>query len=427
MDSDRAPSKADEPQGSSAASFEGELGGALRRAGDAFSADAQALADGGLARGRARKRRRAAAVAGGALALAAVVVGGAVLGGAIGGGGAKGGEKAGEKGTVADRGASKKTADGGGRTVTGKEMIELLTSALPGGRVSGAQGRGLGPKGAAKMAYAHVVYDDGQGAGAIDVRIGTDGDRECPDPALAPYTRCTSTPLSDGAVLVSSQGYEYPDRRDGIKLWEATLATKDGRYVTASEWNAPVEKGEPITRDDPPLDLARMTDLVRDARWAPVLAAVPPAGPTPTPTGPTAADIKATFRRLLPKGPTYGEVTAQEGVYAHVTADDGKGASLVEINVQPNMLDVESDIFRSLDVTTLPDGTKFAVSKGPGEKGGAGVVVWTVDTIRTDGLRVVVSATNSGSQLSPATRATPALTIAQLKAVALAEDWRRGR
>ncbi|MEU7046219.1 hypothetical protein AB0A77_34925 [Streptomyces varsoviensis] len=423
MDSDRAPSKAEEPRGSSAASFEDGLGGALRRTGDGFAADAQALADGGLARGRARKRRRAAAVAGGALALAAVVVGGAVLGGAIGGGG----EKGGEKGVVADRGASKKTADGGGRTVTDKEMIELLTSALPGGRISDAQGRGLAPKDATKMAYAHVVYDDGQGAGAIDVSIGPDGDRECPDPVVAPYTRCTSVSLGDGAVLVSSQGYEYPDRRDGIKLWQATLVTKDGRYVTAAEWNAPVEKGEPITRDDPPLDLARMTDLVRDVRWAPVLAAVPPAGPTPTPTGPTAGDIKATFRRLLPKGPTYGEVTAQEGDYAHVTADDGKGASLVEINVQPNMLDVESDIFRGAEVTTLPDGTKFAVRKAPGEKGGAGVVMWTVDTVRTDGLRVVVSAINSGSQLSPATRATPALTIAQLKAVALAEDWRRGR
>ncbi|MEV0276802.1 hypothetical protein AB0I22_10540 [Streptomyces sp. NPDC050610] len=412
------PSKSAEP-GPLAAAFEGELGDALRRTGDDFTADTRALTNGGLARGRALKRRRTAAVVGGAAALAAVVAGGAVLTGAIG----TGPEKRPVAGPGPHRGASGKAVGGPGGTVTDEGMVDLLKEALPKGKTSGGQGRGFGPKDADKSAYAQVVYDDGKGAAAVDVVIGSQGDYRCPDPTQVPDTQCTRTELGAGSALVSSKGYEYPDQHGGIKMWQVTFVTKEGRYVTASEWNAPAEKGEPITRENPPLDMERMADLVRDARWAPVLAAVPRARPV---TGPGAMDVKAIFRRLLPKGPAYGEVAA-DGEYAHVTADDGKGKSLVQINVQPNMLDAEKDLFRDVEVTALPDGTKFAVRKAPGEKGGAGVVMWTVDTVRMDGLRVVVSAFNSGSQASAATRTDPALTIAQLKSIALAEDWRRGR
>ncbi len=94
----------------------------------------------------------------------------------------------------------------------------------------------------------------------------------------------------------------------------------------------------------------------------------------------------------------------------------------MQINVQPNMSDVERELFGS-GAEVLPDGTKVVTHQGPGEKGGAGVVMWTADTIRTDGLRVVVSAFNSGSQNAAATRQTPALTIGQLKAIATSGKW----
>src|SRR5690606_5639079 len=57
------------------------------------------------------------------------------------------------------------------------------------------------------------------------------------------------------------------------------------------------------------------------------------------------------------------------------------------------------------------------------EKGAEGVVMWTVDTVRPDGGRVVISAFNSGSQHESATRATPARTMKELRAVALAPEW----
>lgn len=49
--------------------------------------------------------------------------------------------------------------------------------------------------------------------------------------------------------------------------------------------------------------------------------------------------------------------------------------------------------------------------------------MWTADTIRTDGFRVVVSAFNSGSQNAKATRQTPALTMQQLKSIATSGKW----
>jgi hypothetical protein len=87
------------------------------------------------------------------------------------------------------------------------------------------------------------------------------------------------------------------------------------------------------------------------------------------------------------------------------------------------MSDVEGDLFGS-DAEVLSDGTKVATHQGPGEKGGAGVVMWTVDTIRTDGSRVVISAFNSGAQDTTSTRTTPALTMKQLRAIALSPKWR---
>lgn len=108
-----------------------------------------------------------------------------------------------------------------------------------------------------------------------------------------------------------------------------------------------------------------------------------------------------------------------QGGYAFAVVDDGKGKSLVGINVQPGM----GDVPLQGAVSTLPNGTRVGEEQRPGEKGGAGVVWWTVDTIRKNDLRVVISAFNTGNQNAPATRATPALTMAQLKGIALDPKW----
>ncbi|MFF0624136.1 hypothetical protein [Streptomyces sp. NPDC004296] len=108
--------------------------------------------------------------------------------------------------------------------------------------------------------------------------------------------------------------------------------------------------------------------------------------------------------------------------FGYAVVDDGRGRSLVQVNVQPDMRDVAGDLFGS-GARTLPDGTRIAVHQGPGEKGGDGVVMWTVDTMRTDGRRVVVSAFNAETQQSAATRTAPALTVEQMRKIALDPKW----
>ncbi|PJN26435.1 hypothetical protein CG717_28935 [Streptomyces sp. CB02613] len=131
--------------------------------------------------------------------------------------------------------------------------------------------------------------------------------------------------------------------------------------------------------------------------------------------------LMPTFRALLPDGLTVTDVTDSGGEFASVVVNDGKGRSLVQINVQPDMRDVAHQLYG--DATTLPDGTLLATSKKPGEKGGSGVVMWTADSMRPDGMRVVVSAFNSGEQSSPATRKAPALTMDQLTALVISPEW----
>ncbi len=69
----------------------------------------------------------------------------------------------------------------------------------------------------------------------------------------------------------------------------------------------------------------------------------------------------------------------------------------------------------------VEDSRSGAATGGRGERGET--VMWTADTIRVDGTRVVVSAFNAGNQESAATRATPALTMKELRTIALSPKW----
>ncbi len=137
--------------------------------------------------------------------------------------------------------------------------------------------------------------------------------------------------------------------------------------------------------------------------------------------GKTIAD---TLAGLLPEGLKVITEGGQDSGYAYLVVNDGKGASLVQINVQPGMGDLAREIFGGAE--TLPNGTLITAGEQPGEKGGEGVVMWTVDTLRPDGLRVVISAFNAPAQHEAATRDTPALTLAQLREIALSTRWDAG-
>ncbi|MFI8963555.1 hypothetical protein ACIGO8_15750 [Streptomyces sp. NPDC053493] len=422
--------------------FEEELGAVLRRTGQGFAADdRRELVTGGLTRGRRRLLRRRVATVGGALALAAIGVGGVYGGSLLGAGGgveqvSVAGPKPSGGGQSAQSGQSGRNPKEGApeeARIPVAELAAVLKANTPAGtwQIDGADGVGQAVTG---------VYDDGKGKAGVSVGLYRAGNTQesgvgqvtCPDKVAVPYDDCTSERLPGGGRLMVLQGYEYPDKRVETKNWRAVLLTKDGFVVDASEYNAAAEKDAEISRENPPFDPAQLKALVTAEGWRPLFKKLPVpvqlkpgASHVAPPPGPSAAELQATLRSLLPKGQGLKVVDkGGQSDYGYLVVDDGKGRSLVQINVQPNMDDIRGELFTGSDVEVMPDDTRVKLTKQPGEKGGQGVVWWSADTLAADGFRVVVSAFNAGTQHEAATRAEPALTTEQLKAIALSPKWR---
>ncbi|MEK2495184.1 hypothetical protein WN990_37150 [Kitasatospora purpeofusca] len=429
--------------------FEDDLLHAMTRTGEGFGPNGPAgLAAGGLARGRRRWRRRSAAAAvGGAAALALVGTGAVYLtdgspaasrpapaaSGTPDGGSAGSASPSAATSATPSASPSPSASASAARAVIGAdEVLAAFRALLPPGEVTEAQASGTDagtrPDNPG-VPGASLVLDDGKGKAAVTIsfsRLGTDGpapaENDCPDKKYVSFDACTSTVLPDGGRITVLQGYEYPDRRVATKWWSAKLTGKDGRRIELSEWNAPAEKGKPVSRPTPPLTADQLRAVVTDTAWDRVVTAlpepqVPSSPPRPAAKEYTREEILAITAGLLPAGLEQTETGGQPG-FADFVVNDGKGKSLVQLNVQDWSKDPSGGgIFGGAE--TLPDGTRVVVRKQPGK-----LVMWTVDTLRPNGLRVVVSAFNGGSQAAAGTRSAPALTIEQLRAIALAPDWK---
>lgn len=400
--------------------FEDRVAAELRAAGGAFAPDPHALTAAGLARGRRLRLRRRAAVVGGAASLALVGVGGVLV---LPGGGTDP-----EKSSVGSESSASPSASATVPPVSDQELISTLKEQLGYGKFSQETGRGT-----ADAPYAWLVWDDGDGGSVVSVSLervepGTEQTRqwtECPDKTFTPYDSCRTSRLDNGSVLRILQGYEYPDKREPTKHWSADLITPSGQHVAVYEWNAEAEKGSPVTREDPPLDAAELKKLVTAPAWLKAVDAIPPDKNTATPAAPeetATTDIRKTLVDLLPDGLTPVSRGGDESGWGYVVVDDGEGKSLVEINVQPNMGDLTGESIFD-DAETLPDGTMVATREDAGDKDVSGAVRWTVDTVRINGLRVVISAMNAGGPHEALSRDKPALTMEQLKKIALSSKW----
>ncbi|MER7674046.1 hypothetical protein ABTY61_37085 [Kitasatospora sp. NPDC096128] len=427
--------------------FEDDLLYALTRTGEGFrpgQADQAGLVAGGYQRGRRRWRRRStAAVVGGAAALALVGTGAVYL---TGSGSPSGTGTVTAASTGAASGAASGSASGSAsaaltpastgtptpEAVSGDEVLAAFQALLPKGQVTSAKGTGTeSTPGMPGGAGATLVFDDGHGKAAMGISFSRTASNDpgrtqnaCPDRKTVPYDACTSTGLPGGGSVTVLQGYEYPDRRATTKWWNARLIGQDGRLIQLSEWNSAAEKGSPDSRPAPPLSPEQLTAIVTDKSWDAVVAAIPEPRPVPvrdTSKEYTAQEILRIVAGLLPSGLTETEPGGDGSGYANFVLDDGRGKSMVQLNVQDwSRSDrTKEELFGN--ARTLPDGTKVAVSKGSDKPG---VGMWTVDTLHPDGLRVVISSFNSGTQVSPATRKTPVLTDDQMQAIAAAPVWK---
>ncbi|MFD7630838.1 hypothetical protein ACFV7Q_33255 [Streptomyces sp. NPDC059851] len=417
-------------------SFEDELGEALRRAGDGFTADRHALVEAGERRGRRLvARRRAALIGGSVLSLALIGAAGAYAGGLLGGtdrveiatpptpsGGPSGGGGDGtpEPPPQPPRGTG---------AVSSSQMVEVLKGLLPEGALSVEHANGTGGGGAGVSG----VYDDGRGGAAIRLvlsRVDPNGSMAntttvCTKKATRPDDDCTTEQLADGSRLLIQQGYSAQNPGIDIKEWRAALVTPQGFLVELSEKNALPMETVKASRPNPPLSPAQLRAVVISDKWHPALNDLPAAAQQPrgwTPANPNALrDLKAVeqLEKMVTKMKVPVISKGGESGSGYVVVDDGKGKSLVRLDVvkETGAPDFEGN------VPSPNDGIRTKVTQGPAEKS-SGVVPWTVDTRYRNGLRVTVTAYNAADQSGTATRETPALTLELLQHIATDPMWR---
>ncbi|MFE5586200.1 hypothetical protein [Kitasatospora sp. NPDC056531] len=422
--------------------FEDDLLYAITRTGEGFrpeQTDQAGLVAGGYRRGRRRWRRRStAAVVGGAAALALVGTGAVYLTGSTSASSGSGTVAAASSGAassstaaVTPASAASATASPTATAVSGDEVLAAFQALLPKGQVTAGQGTGTeATPGKPGGAGATLVFDDGKGKAAMGISFSRVASNDpnlaqdaCPDKKTVPYDACTTTSLPGGGSVTVLQGYEYPDKRATTKWWNARLIGQDGRQIQLSEWNSAAEKGSPDSRPTPPLSPEQLKAIVTDKSWDGVIAAIPepkPVKPRDTSKEYSADEILQIVAKLLPNGLTETETMSNGFGYANFVLDDGKGKSMVQLNVQDWSHDDKTKEELFGNAQTLPDGTKVVVRKGSDKPG---VGMWSVDTLHPDGLRVVISSFNSGTQQAPATRKAPVLTNDQMQAIAAAPVW----
>ncbi|MEV8637868.1 hypothetical protein AB0395_40090 [Streptosporangium sp. NPDC051023] len=317
-----------------------------------------------------------------------------------------------------------------GMPVSAQQMVHLLQTLLPQGKPSAQQGQGQGLSDQPVFPpSAQLVLDEGGNTATVKVSLTRwpvpvpAQYSQCPDTAYHPYSHCTQTLLPAGAELVLDRSPRNENHPNGAELLSALLTYKDGKQVFVSETGSSSDNktvGLPLT-------LKQLATIATSAVWQPILAKMP-APPAGARTGSVARlsgrQISHIIGRLLPTGLRAAGEGGSDG-FGHLTVDDGHGASLIAVNVQqwkpgdPAM----TKLFHNAG--TLPDGTRINTQQGPAPRGGAGTIEWTVDTLRRDGLRVVISAVNAGAYRLPASRGEPALTLDQLKQIALDPAWQQ--
>ncbi|MGW1540759.1 hypothetical protein ACWCPM_11035 [Streptomyces sp. NPDC002309] len=306
-----------------------------------------------------------------------------------------------------------------------RNMVHSLETLLPRGKTSAQRGQGVSVT-PGKSPFAELVFEHGGRSAGVKVVLNRypmpipSTLAECPDTAYHPYSRCSRATVPSGAILVQDRSPQDEKDPSGAELLTVRLTSKDGSQVFVSETGDP-KRG----RVELPLTGKQLVSIATAPIWQTALAEMPapPSGsPAESITRLTGQQITRKIQQLLPAGLQSARAGGSEG-FGHVVVDDGHGKGLVAVNVQrwkpsdPLM----TKIF--VKGKTLPDGTRIRVQKGPASQGGKGVIEWSVDTFRTDGLRVVISALNAPAYPLPPSRHDPALDIDQLKQIALNPAW----
>ncbi|MFJ6541990.1 hypothetical protein ACIQMP_15230 [Streptomyces sp. NPDC091385] len=402
--------------------FEQHLPAALDDAAHALPPLPPGLLERAARRGRRRRVWRTARVGGGAVltvaALGGVLVGTGVLGGA--------GTPTAVPGMSAPAPAD---SSGPAPRVSGDDVAATLRDLMPkSGTVSKVSGKRL----PGSLTAGLVVRTGAHGApSALDLGISRQQAGGCLPVEVRPYDTCARKKFADGSVLYSTKSFTYPNSRDGQRRWYVEYITRDGARLFLEEFGGGGEKAS-TSGGDPVLSLDRLGAVVRSPAWRTAIASLQdPDGAEAPPRQqgvPSADRMSSVLTALLPQGHV-SDLSSSPGL-VQLVHDDGHGRTMVEVDVQPDQNDVLAGEMGcrggelTCDSEVLKDGTRVKATRSPSEKGGA-AVVWEVDTLRPDGLRVLVREINSYAEAGPVTRPEPALSLAKLRTMALDPRWRR--
>ncbi|MEU4150518.1 hypothetical protein [Streptomyces sp. NPDC026659] len=373
-------------------------------------------------RGRRRRMWRAAQVGGGAV-LTVAALGGALVGaGVLGGAGTPAAVPA-SIGPAAPASAPGSPVP----SVSGNDVAATLRSLMPkSGTVSQVSGTRTPDALSAKLVHT----DAGGASTALDIMISRQQAGGCMPVEVRPYDTCTTKRFPDGSVLNSTKSFTYPSSPGGQRRWYVEYITGDGVQLSLEEFGGGGEK-ESATGVEPGLSLDQLGEIVRSPAWRTAIASLPAqdsAEPGPREEGMPSADrMTSVLTALLPKGHV-SDVNSSPGM-VQLVHDDGAGKTMFEVDVQPNRAEL---LARRMgcdggplvcDSGVLKDGTKVKMTRSHSEKGGK-AAVWQVDTLRPDGLRVLVREINSYAEAGPVTRPAPELGMERLRVIALDERWR---
>jgi hypothetical protein len=163
---------------------------------------------------------------------------------------------------------------------------------------------------------------------------------------------------------------------------------------------------------------------------APPVAGVPiVVTPSATPTAAGPNDTLQTLKSLLPAGLKVSQprTWGDNFIAASYVVDDGKGGSLIEVQVMTRQTQIScANEAHPENCTERPDGTIVLAEHTPTRSAhGTPVAAATSVQLRyPDGRIIVVGNANSTAwKKAPITRAKPLLTVAQLTAIADSKAW----
>ncbi|WP_405919777.1 hypothetical protein [Streptomyces longwoodensis] len=420
--------------------FEDEVGRALRLTAGAYSTEQRLLAERALARGRRRVARRRIAVAGGsAMAAALVAVAGVQVGGSGDGGGR--GNPAATSGSDHDYRRF---------SVTREEIQNILSNGMGRAGVATAypELKAAGSSDPDRPATASFDFGDGWGRARVTLSVrrvdpaqpGLKKLITCPPRAGSPYEECTTQ--SDNRAV---KGYTGAGKAGGIKKWAVTMLSPQGYVIDVATYNIPSQATASATPGaraggTPPAGVRvtptatasspdPATSLSRNPRMNPgklrylamfVDASFTGAGEpnsfgTVTPgSRPEPGDILPVLKSLLPKR-------------LHIYSEGGTGADGHVVVVDPEkgyttyIQAVRTAGDKEFWSQTLPDGTKVGTRRTAGEQ--PGVIELRADALRVNGLWMSLTAYNAPSPTSKKRGAEPAVTLDELKAMAVSRAW----